>query len=90
MSCLPGSHNIDIANIITDKLILGTLKPSNCQPEAAPRGGLGRTCPPQYFSGPIFQFVEIRGEIFWGGGTMVAQEKNSSTDKLGNEKDFCQ
>ena len=36
--------------------------------EATPRGGLGRTCPPQSFSGPIFQFVEIRGEIFRGEG----------------------
>ena len=48
--------------------------------EAAPRGGLGRTRPPQCFSGPIFQFVEIRGEIFRGGGTMVAHEKNEKKD----------
>ena len=58
--------------------------------EVAPRGGLGRTCPPQYFSGPIFQFVEIRGETFRGGGTMVVHGKNSSTDKQENEKDFQQ
>ena len=57
--------------------IFGSCKVS---PEAAPRGGLGRTCPPQYFSGPIFQFVEIQEEIFRGGGTMVAHEKNDKKD----------
>ena len=43
------------------------------------RGGTtGRTG--ECFSGPIFQFVEIRGEIFRGGGTMVAHEKNEKKD----------
>ena len=44
-------------------------------------GRTGRTRPPRYLSRPIFQFVEIRGEIFRGGGvTMVAHEKNEKKD----------
>ena len=45
-------------------LDLGPTPPLLPHPVAPPRGGLGGTRPPQSFSRPFIQFVQIRGENF--------------------------
>ena len=44
---------------------------------------------PNIFQDRFFNSSKSEEKYLGGGGTMVAHEKNSSTDKQGNEKDFC-
>ena len=45
---------------------------------------------PNIFQDRFVDSSKSEEKYLGGGGTMVAHEKNSSTDKQGNEKDFCQ
>ena len=45
---------------------------------------------PNIFQDRFFKSSKSEKKYLGGGGTMVAHEKNSSTDKQGNEKDFQQ